>query len=83
MLSLNRNEKGIYKNFGTEFTNNNRALHKKRYSVVTLNCTQCPNFSVKSHIHLKYHVAMMHSAPKLDVAFDLFLVTESFQTFTL
>ena len=32
-------------------------------------CTQCPNFSTKSQNDLNYHIAKMHSAPKLDVTF--------------
>ena len=69
MPSLNRNEKVTCENCGTQTTKLNLARHKKRCSVGTLYCTQCPNFSTKSLNDLNYHIAKKQSAPKLDVTF--------------
>ena len=64
MPSLNRNEKITCENCGNQTTRNNILRHKKRCSVGTLYCTQCPNFSTKSRNDLNYHIAKKHSAPK-------------------
>ena len=68
MLSLTRNKKKR-DNCGTQTTKPNLAQHKKRCSVGTLYCTQCPTFSTKSLSDLIYHIAKKHSASKLDVTF--------------
>ena len=69
MPPLNRNEKVTCESFGTQTTKPNLARHKKRCSVGTLHCTQCPNFSTKSQNDLNYHIAKKHSAPKPDITF--------------
>ena len=66
---LIRKEKITCQNCGTQTTRNGTVRHKKRCSVGTLYCNQCPNFSTKSQNHLNYHFAEKHSAPKLDVTF--------------
>ena len=76
--SLNRNEKVTCENCGTQTTKLNLARHKKRCSVGTLYCTQCPNFSTKSQNDLDYHVAKKHSAPKPDVTFKCKLCYQEF-----
>ena len=65
--SLNRNEKVICDNCRTQTTKLSLARHKKRCSVGTLYCTQCPNFSRKSQDDLKYHFTKKHRTPKPDV----------------
>ena len=44
MPSLNQNEKNTCENFGTQTIKLNLVRHKKRCSVGTLYCTQCPTF---------------------------------------
>ena len=70
MLSLNRYEKVTCENCGTQTTKFILARHKKSCSAGTWYCTQCPTFSTKSQKYLTYHIAKMHSAPKLDVTFE-------------
>ena len=67
MPPLIRKEKITSENCGTQSTRNNIVRHKKRFSVRTLYCTPCPNFSTKSQNDLKYHIAKKHCDPKLDV----------------
>ena len=81
MPSLNQNEKVTCENCCTQTTKLNLARHKKRCSVGTLYCTQCSNFSTKSHNDLKYHIAKKHSAPKLDVPFKCKLCDQVFPGF--
>ena len=69
MPSLIRKEKITCEKCGTQTTRNNIVRHKKRCSVGTLYCTQCPNFSTKSPNDLNYHIAKKHSAPKPDITF--------------
>ena len=69
MPSIIRKEKITCENCGTQTTRSIIVRHKKRCSVGTLYCTQCPNFSTKSQSDLNYHVAKKHSAPKPDVTF--------------
>ena len=69
MPSLIRKEKYTCENFGTQTTRKNIVRHRKRCSIGTLYCTQCPNFSTKSQNDLNYHFAKKHGAPKLDVTF--------------
>ena len=80
MPSLIRKEKITCENCGTQTTRNNIVRHK-RYSVGTLYCTQCPNFSTKSPNDLNYHIAKKHSAPKLDVTFKCKLCYQEFPGF--
>ena len=54
------------------------ARHKKRCSVGTLYCTQCPHFSTKSRSDLNYHFAMKHSAQKPGVSFKCKLWYQKF-----
>ena len=81
MPSLNRNEKLTCENCGTQTTKLNLARHKKRCSVGTLYCTQCPNFSTKSQNDLNYHIAKKHSAPKPDITFKCKLCFQEFPGF--
>ena len=67
MPSLIQKEKVTCENCGTQTTRSNIVRHKKRCSVGTLYCTQCPNFSTKSQNDLNYRFAKKHSAPKFDV----------------
>ena len=62
-------EKVTCKNCGTESTKLNLARQKKRGSVGTLYCTQCPNFSTKSQNDLHYHIAKKHGVPNPDITF--------------
>ena len=80
MLSLSRDEKFTCENCGTQTTKLNLARHKKSCSAGTLFCTQYPNFS-KSQNDLKYPVAMMPSASKLDVTFKCKLWYQEFAGF--
>ena len=81
MLSLNRNEKVTCENCCTRTTKPILARHKKRCSVGTLYCSQCPNFCTKSQIDLNYHIAKKHSAPKPDVTFKCKLCFQEFPGF--
>ena len=81
MPSLNRYEKVTCENCGTQTTKLNLARHKKRWSVGTLYCTQCPNFSTKSQNDLNYHIAKKHSAPKPDISFKCKLCYAEFPGF--
>ena len=81
MLSLIRKEKITCETCGFQTTRNNIVRHKKRCSVGTLYCTQCPNFSTKSQNDLNYHIAKKHSAPKLDVTFKCKLCFQEFPGF--
>ena len=83
MPSLNRNEKVTFDNCGTQTTKLNLACHKKRCSVGTLYCTQCPNFSTKFQKDLKYHNAKKHSPQNLISSSSVNFVIKSFQEFTL
>ena len=81
MLSLTRKEKITYEKCGTQTTRNKIVRHKKRCSVGTLFCTQCPNFSTKSQNDLSYHISKKHRAPKLDVTFKCKLYYQEFPGF--
>ena len=81
ILSLNRNEKGLSENWGTQTTKLNLARHKKRCSVGTLFCTQCPSFSTKSQNDLNYHIAKKYSAPRPDITFKCKLCFHEFPGF--
>ena len=81
MLSLNRSKKVTCENCATQITKLNLARHKKRCSVGTIYCTQCPNFSTKSQNDLNYHIAKKHSAPKLEVTFKCKLCYQEFPGF--
>ena len=62
MPALDRNVKVTCENCGVQVTKLNLSRHKKRCSVGTLYCTQCPNFSTLSQHDLNYHIAKQHSA---------------------
>ena len=81
MPSLNRYEKFTCETSGTQTTKPNLARHKKRCSVGTLYCTQCPNFSTKSKSDLNYHIAKKHSARKPDATFKCKLCFQEFTRF--
>ena len=61
MPSLFRKEKITCEHCGTQGTRINLSRHKKRCSVGTLYCTQCPNFSTLSQDDLNCHIAKQHS----------------------
>ena len=81
MTSLNRYEKVECENCGTLTTKLILERHKKSRSAGTLHCTQCPNFFTKSQNDLNYHIAMKHSATKLDVTFKCKLCYQEFPGF--
>ena len=81
MPLLNRKEKVICENCGTQTTKLNLARHKKRCSIGTLYCTQGPNFSTKSQNDLNYHIAKKHSAQKPDITFKCKLCFQEFPEF--
>ena len=81
MPSLIRKEKITCEYCGTQTTKNNIVRHKKRGSVGTLYCTQCPNSSTKSQYDLSYHIAKKHSAPKSDITFKCKLCYQEFPGF--
>ena len=81
MPSLIRKEKITCENCGTQTTRNNIVRHKKRCSIGTLYCTQCPNFSTKSQNDLNYHIAKKSNAPKPDVTFKSKLWYQEFLGF--
>ena len=76
-----RKQKISRENCGTQTTRNNIVRNKKRCSVGTLYCTQCPNFSTKSQNGLNYHIAKKHSASELDVTFKCKLCYQEFPGF--
>ena len=81
MPSLYRYEKVECENCGTQTTKLNLERHKKSCSVGTLFCTQCHNFCTKSQIDLIYHIAVKHSAQKLDDTFKCKLCYQEFPGF--
>ena len=81
MPALNRNEKVICENCGTQTTKLNLARHKKRCSVGTLYCPKCPNFSSKSREDLNYHTAKQHSAAGLSITYKCKLCHAEFTGF--
>ena len=64
MHSLCRNEEIPCELCGAQTTKPNFARNKKSRSALTLFCTQCPNFSRKSHNDFKNHIAKKHSGSK-------------------
>ena len=80
-LSLLRYEKVTSEICGTQNTKVNLARHKKSWSVGTLYCTECPNFSTKLQNDPNYHIAKKHSAPKPDVTFKCKLCCQQFPGF--
>ena len=81
MPSFIRKEKNTCENCGTQTTRNNIVRLRKRCSVATGYCTQCPNFSTKSQNVLNYHTAKKHSAPKPDITFKCKLCFQEFPAF--
>ena len=81
MPSLIRKEKITCENCGTQTTRNNILRQKKRCSVRTLYCTQCPNFSTKSQSDLNYHIPTKHSALKPDISLKCKLCYAEFPGF--
>ena len=79
--SLNQNDKVTCDNCGIQTTKLNLARHKKRCSVATLYCTQCPNFSTKSQSDLNDHTAKKNSGPEPDVTFKCKLCFQEFPGF--
>ena len=83
MPSLNRNEKVICDNCCTQTTKPNLACHRKRCSVGTLYCTQCPNFSTKFQSDLIYLLPRGTAPRNLISLSSVNFVIKSFQVFTL
>ena len=81
MPSLNRYEKVTCENCGTQTTKLNLARHKKRCSLATLHCSQCPIFSTKLQNDLNYHIAEKRSAAKPDISFKCKLCYAEFPGF--
>ena len=81
MPSLNRNEKVTCENCGVQVTRINLSRHKKRCSVGTLYCTQCPNFSTLSQDDLNYHIAKKHSVPRPSIIYRCKLCHAEFPGF--
>ena len=69
MSSLNRYEKVLCENCGTQIIKLKIARHQKDCSAGTLYSAQYPNFSTKSQNDMNYHIAKKHSAPKPDITF--------------
>ena len=57
MPALDRNVKVTCENCGTAVTKINPTRHKSRCSGGTLYCPKFANFSTKSRVDLKYHIA--------------------------
>ena len=74
-------KKNTCENRGTETTRNDIVRHKKRFSVGTLYCTQCLNFSTKSQKDLNYHIAKKHNARRPAVTFKCKLCSQEFPGF--
>ena len=81
MPSLIREEKINRKHCGTQVTRNNIVRHKKRCSVGTLFCTQCPNFSTLPQDDLIYHVAKKHNVPRHSITYNCKLCHAEFPSF--
>ena len=81
MPSLNRKEKITFENCNTQTAKINFVRHKKRCSVGTLYCTECPNFSIKSQIGLFYQIAKKHNGPKPDITLKCKLCYQEFPGF--
>ena len=64
MPALDRNAKVTCDNCGTLVSKQNVAKHKKKCSIGTLYCSQCPNFSTKSQNDLNYQIAKKHGTSK-------------------
>ena len=64
MPFLKRKGKVASEHFGTQVTRKKLSRHKKRCSMGTLYCTQCPNFSTLSQDDLIYHIPKKHSVSR-------------------
>ena len=69
MPSLIRKEKVAREHCGTQVTRIKILRYRKRCSIGTLHCTQCPNFSTLSEHDLTYHVAKKHSVPRSSITY--------------
>ena len=81
MPSLNRNEKVIFENCGTQITKLFLARHKNSCFAGKLYCDHCPFFITKSRNDLIYHIAKKHSAPKPAVTFNCKQCYQGFPVF--
>ena len=81
MPALDRNEKLACDNCGTQVSKKNLTRHKKRCSAGTVFCSQCPNYSTKSHNDLNCHIAKKHGAPKPAVAHICMICKDKFTGF--
>ena len=69
MPSLIRKEKVAREYCGTQVTRIKILRYRKRCSIGTLHCTQCPIFSTLSEYDLTYHVAKKHSVPGSSITY--------------
>ena len=81
MPSLIRKEKVSCEHCGTHVTRINMSRHKRRCSVGTLYCTQCPRFSTLSQDDLSSHVAKKHSVPRPSITYKCKLCHAEFPGF--
>ena len=81
MPSLNRNEKVTCEICGVQITKLNLARHRKSFSAGTLYRTQCPNFSTKSRVDLKYHIVKKHGVPRPSITYKCKLCHAEFTGF--
>ena len=81
--SLNRNEEVTCEIYGTQTKKLNLARHKKRCSVGTLYCTQCPNFSTKPEMIGNTTLLRSIGPQNLMLPSRVNFVTKSVQDFTL
>ena len=81
ITSSNRHGKVKCDNCGTQTTKPIRACHKRRCSVGTLYCCQCPNFSTKLQSDLFYHIAKKHSVPQSSKTYNCKLCRAEFPGF--
>ena len=63
MRSLIRKEKITCENCGTQTTSNNIVRHKKRCSVGTMYCTQCPSYSRKAQ-NIRITILLRSTVPQ-------------------
>ena len=82
MPSLNRNDKVTCEIFGTTTTQINLARHMTRCSVGLLCCSKGPDFCLKSHNELNYHIAKNKAPQDLSLPSIVNFFIKNFQDFT-
>ena len=81
MPSLIRKEKVSCEHCGTQTTRIKLSRHKKRFSVGSLYCIQCANFSTLPQDDLNYHIAKKHSVPRPSITYKCKLCHAEFPGF--